>query len=146
MFMGWLETWINQAVMSYIVQGLSWDHCINRALMSYSIHGLTWDHCINQAVISYSIHGLTWDHCINRATVVMGWLETTVSVIFLPARPASQTHDSHKGRMIFNHESPAGRIKNCGEKSALSFWMFFLLAHRVLNNIGKNRYRNTPQQ
>ena len=43
------------------------------------------------------------------------------SVIFLPARPASQTHDSHKGRMIFNHESPAGRIKNCGEKSALSF-------------------------
>ena len=43
------------------------------------------------------------------------------AVIFLPARPASQTHDSHKGRMIFNHESPAGRIKNCGEKSALSF-------------------------
>ena len=43
------------------------------------------------------------------------------SVIFLPARPASQTHDSHKGRMIFNHVSPAGRIKNCGEKSALSF-------------------------
>ena len=43
------------------------------------------------------------------------------AVIFLPARPASQTHDFHKGRMIFNHESPAGRIKNCGEKSALSF-------------------------
>ena len=25
------------------------------------------------------------------------------TVIFLPARPASQTHDSHKGRMILNH-------------------------------------------
>ena len=72
-------------------------------------------------------------------------------MIFLPARPASQTHDSHKGRMILNHVNPAGRIKNCGEKSAfknlqLSFWTFFLLEHRVLNNIGKNRYRNTPQQ
>ena len=32
------------------------------------------------------------------------------SVIFLPARPASQTHDSHKGRMILDHESPAGCI------------------------------------
>ena len=40
------------------------------------------------------------------------------TVIFLPARPASQTHDSHKGRMILNHVNPAGRIKNCGEKSA----------------------------
>ena len=40
------------------------------------------------------------------------------AVIFLPARPASQTHDSHKGRMILNHVNPAGRIKNCGEKSA----------------------------
>ena len=39
-------------------------------------------------------------------------------VIFLPARPASQTHDSHKGRMILNHVNPAGGIKNCGEKSA----------------------------
>ena len=65
-------------------------------------------------------------------------------MIFLPARPASQTHDSHKGRMILNHVNPAGRIKNCGEKSAfknlqLSFFNVFLLAHRVLNNIGKNR-------
>ena len=34
---------------------------------------------------------------------------------FFPGRPASQTHNSHKGRMILNHESPAGRIKNCGE-------------------------------
>ena len=40
------------------------------------------------------------------------------TVIFLPARPASQTHDSHKGRMNLNHVNPAGRIKNCGEKSA----------------------------
>ena len=43
------------------------------------------------------------------------------SVIFLPARPASQTHDSHKGRMILNHVNPAGRIKNCGEKSAFKY-------------------------
>ena len=42
-------------------------------------------------------------------------------MIFLAARPASQTHDSHKGRIILNHESPAGCIKNCGDKSALSF-------------------------
>ena len=33
------------------------------------------------------------------------------AVIFLPARPGSQTHASHKGRMILNHESPAGYIK-----------------------------------
>ena len=74
----------------------------------------------------------------------------TLTVIFLPARPASQTHDSHKGRMILNHLNPAGRIKNYGEKSAFKICNFrferFLLAHRVLNNIGKNRYRNTPQQ
>ena len=43
---------------------------------------------------------------------------TLYAVIFLPARPASQTHDSHKGRMILNHVNPAGRIKNLGEKSA----------------------------
>ena len=65
-------------------------------------------------------------------------------VIFLSARPASQTHDSHKGGIILKHESPAGRIKNCREKSAFSICNFcfecFLLAHRVLNNIGKNRY------
>ena len=46
------------------------------------------------------------------------------AVIFLPARPASQTHDSHKGRMILNHVNPAGRIKNCGEKSALNICNF----------------------
>ena len=45
-------------------------------------------------------------------------------MIFLPARPASQTHDSHKGRMILNHRSPAGHITNCGEKSALSICYF----------------------
>ena len=55
-----------------------------------------------------------------------------LSVIFLPVRPASQTHDSHKGRMILNHVNPAGRIKNFGEKSAfknlqLSIWTFFYL-------------------
>ena len=72
--------------------------------------------------------------------IVFGSLDSD----FLPARPASQTHDSHKGRMILNHESPAGCIKNCGEKSAFSVCNFrfgcFLLAHRVLNNNGKNRY------
>ena len=52
--------------------------------------------------------------------LLMGRKESnqTNTVIFLPARPASQTHDSHKGRMILNHVNPAGRIKNCGEKSA----------------------------
>ena len=69
-------------------------------------------------------------------------------MIFLPARSASLTIDSHKGRMILNHESPTGRIKNCREKSAFSICRFrfecFLLAHRVLNNIGKNRYRKLP--
>ena len=63
---------------------------------------------------------------------------------FLTARPASQTHDSHKGRMILNHESPAGRIKNCGEKSAFSICNFRFEC--FLNNIGKNQYRKTPQQ
>ena len=46
------------------------------------------------------------------------YVDKSDPVIFLPARPASQTHDSHKGRMILNHVNPAGRIKNCGEKSA----------------------------
>ena len=53
--------------------------------------------------------------CIN--TLILD-IKSYASVIFLPARPASQTHDSHKGRMILNHVNPAGRIKNCGEKSA----------------------------
>ena len=43
---------------------------------------------------------------------------------FLPARPASQTNDSHKGPMISNHERPAGRIKNCGEKAAFNICNF----------------------
>ena len=59
----------------------------------------------------------------------------TNTVIFLPARPASQTHDSHKGRMILNHESPAGRIKNCDEKSAFGICNFcfecFFYLHTV---------------
>ena len=65
---------------------------------------------------------------------------------FLPARPGSQTHASHKGRMILNHESPAGCIKIVAKSLHLVFAtfvlsvFFFLLAHRVLNNIGKNRY------
>ena len=43
---------------------------------------------------------------------------------FVPARPASQMHDSHKGRMILNQESPAGHIRNCGEKSAFGICNF----------------------
>ena len=53
-----------------------------------------------------------------RRTDDVRWTPESLAVIFLPARPASQTHDSHKGRMILNHVNPAGRIKNCGEKSA----------------------------
>ena len=66
------------------------------------------------------------------------------SVIFLPVCPASKTHDSHNGRMISNDESPAGRIKDCGEKSAFNIcnfhFEFFLLAQHVLNTNGKNLY------
>ena len=58
--------------------------------------------------LTLTVRGVSNKHCL-------------LTFFILPARPASQTHDSHKGRMIFNHESPAGRIKNCGEKSALSF-------------------------
>ena len=47
------------------------------------------------------------------------------AVIFLPARPASQTHDSHKGRMILNNESPADK-----DKEAL-----FNVAYNVTDNI-----------
>ena len=43
---------------------------------------------------------------------------------FLPACPASQAHDSNKGRVILNHESAAGHNKNCGEKSAFSICNF----------------------
>ena len=56
--------------------------------------------------------------------VVTVTVPTTEAVIFLPARPASQTHDSHKGRMISNHVNPAGRIKNCGEKAAFNIFNF----------------------
>ena len=58
-----------------------------------------------------------------------------LSVIFLPVRPASQTHDSHKGRMILYHEIPVGRIKIVAKSLHLVFATFvlnvILLAHRV---------------
>ena len=54
----------------------------------------------------------------NKLPLYASYKPDKSAVIFLPARPASQTHDSHKGRMILNHVNPAGRIKNCGEKSA----------------------------
>ena len=50
----------------------------------------------------------------------------TSAVIFLPARPGSQTHASHKGRMILNHESPAGCIKIVAKSLHLVFATFVL--------------------
>ena len=51
-------------------------------------------------------------------------------IFFLPARPGSQTHASHKGRMILNHESPAGCIKivakSCNFRFECLFFVFFL--------------------
>ena len=74
-------------------------------------------------------------------------------MIFLPARPGSVTHASHKGRMILNHESTAGYIKIVAKSLHLAFAtfvlsvFFFLLAHRVLKNIGKKPVlKKTPQQ
>ena len=49
------------------------------------------------------------------------------AVIFLPARSGSQTHASHKGRMILNHESPAGCIKIVA-KSLHSVFATFVLS------------------
>ena len=43
------------------------------------------------------------------------------AVIFLPARPGS-----HKGRMILNHESPAGCIKIVAKSLHLVFATFVL--------------------
>ena len=48
------------------------------------------------------------------------------AVIFLPAHPGSQTHASHKGRMILNHESPAGCIKIVAKSLHLVFATFVL--------------------
>ena len=48
------------------------------------------------------------------------------AVIFLPARPGSKTHASHKGRMILNHESPAGCIKIVAKSLHLVFAAFVL--------------------
>ena len=47
-------------------------------------------------------------------------------MIFLPARSASQTHDSHKGCMILNHDSPAGRIKIVAKSLHLVYVTFVL--------------------
>ena len=48
------------------------------------------------------------------------------AAFFLPARPGSQTHASHKGRMILNHESPAGCIKIVAKSLHLVFATFVL--------------------
>ena len=51
---------------------------------------------------------------------------SSVASDFLPACPASKTHDIHKGRMILNHESPAGRIKIVAKRLHLVFATFIL--------------------
>ena len=48
------------------------------------------------------------------------------SDFFLPARPGSQTHASHKGHMLLNHESPAGCIKIVAKSLHLVFATFVL--------------------
>ena len=64
---------------------------------------------------------------MRRLELVDEWMWVcTVSVIFLPARPGSQTHASHKGRMILNHESPAGCIKILAKSLHLVFATFVL--------------------
>ena len=39
---------------------------------------------------------------------------------------ASQTHDSHKGCMILNHENPAGRVKKVAKSLHLVLATFVL--------------------
>ena len=69
-------------------------------------------------------------------------------MIFLPARPVSETHDSHKESMILNHESTAGCVKIVAKSLHLVFATYvlnvFFYLHSVLNNIGKNRYPKLP--
>ena len=63
----------------------------------------------------------------NTPRLYSQWLNSVIySVIFLPARPGSQTHASHKGRMILNHESPAGCIKIVAKSLHLVFATFVL--------------------
>ena len=48
------------------------------------------------------------------------------AVIFFTCASGSQTHASHKGRMILNHESPAGCIKIVAKSLHLVFATFVL--------------------
>ena len=62
-----------------------------------------------------------------RYTIIVRFINfDKVAVIFLPARPGSQTHASHKGRMILSHESPAGCIKIVAKSLHLVFATFVL--------------------
>ena len=62
-----------------------------------------------------------------RYTIIVCFINfDNMTVIFLPARPGSQTHASHKGRMILNHESPAGCIKIVAKSLHLVFATFVL--------------------
>ena len=61
-----------------------------------------------------------------RYTIIVCFINFDNAVIFLPASPGSQTHASHKGRMILNHESPAGCIKIVAKSLHLVFATFVL--------------------
>ena len=74
-------------------------------------------------------------------------------MIFLPARPGSQTHASHKGRMFLNHESHAGCIKIVAKSLHLVFATFvlsvcFFFNLRTVSRIilVKTGTEKTPQQ
>ena len=62
-----------------------------------------------------------------RYTIIVCFINfDNMQWFFLPARPGSQTHASHKGRMILNHESPAGCIKIVAKSLHLVFATFVL--------------------
>ena len=61
-----------------------------------------------------------------RYTIIVCFINFDNMQFFLPARPGSQTHASHIGRMILNHESPAGCIKIVAKSLHLVFATFVL--------------------
>ena len=62
-----------------------------------------------------------------RYTIIVCFINfDNMQIFFLPAPPGSQTHASHKGRMILNHESPAVCIKIVAKGLHLVFATFVL--------------------
>ena len=62
-----------------------------------------------------------------RYTIIVCFINfDNMQCFFLPARPGSQTHASHKGRMILSHERPAGCIKIVAKSLHLVFATFVL--------------------